>query len=503
MEPALNGRASFYLIQMKNSSRNIVLFGSALLGSTLAVSCKEEVQQPKNLLLITCDDLRTELGCYGHADMISPVIDSLAGAGTMFSRAYCNIAVSGASRSSLLTGTRPTRNTFLSADTYSEQQKPDRIGINEWFHDHGYFTAVGRGKVFHHLFDHEKGWDIVRQRASGMTNYHTDQSKNPGGKRGYPFECLDLPDSLYADYSIASQAIKDLQLLAAQDKPFFYALGFCKPHLPFIAAKRFWDLYDRDSIRIPDNYVLKEGNDIPAVALPNWGELRNNYLGMPDREGVPVDSAMVRTLIHGYHACVSQTDYNIGRVMTELRRLGLAENTLIVLIGDHGWNLGEHGVWCKHSLLETSLHAPMIIVDPSAKARGRVCSEVVEFVDIFPTICDCMGLEAPDQLEGESLRPLLNDPEARSKGWAVCRWQQGYTLVTDDNYFYTEWWDKDDNVVESLLFDHNVDPDENYNVVRRAEYQDKVRELSPLLKARRGADFDKYEFRKYQGVHAL
>lgn len=477
---------------MKKTSEKLLMLGSALLGTSLACEAEDNAARSKNLLLITCDDLRTELGCYGQEEIISPVIDSLAGAGTMFSRAYCNIAVSGASRSSLLTGTRPTRNTFLSAHIWAEKQKSDKIAINDWLHDHGYFTAVGQGKVFHYATDHEDGWDIVRKRASGVADYHTDQSGNPGGKRGYPFECLDLPDSSYVDYRITTQAIKDLQLLAAQQKPFFYALGFCKPHLPFIAAKRFWDLYDREEIALPDNYVLKEGNDIPKRALPNWGELRNNYLGMPAKAGIPVEEDMARTLIHGYRACVSQTDFNLGRVFKELRRLGLDKNTLIVLVGDHGWSLGEHGVWCKHSILETCLHAPMIIVDPSAEQKGLVCSEVVEFVDIFPTICDCLGIEAPDQLEGQSLRPLLNDPKAKSKGWAVCRWQQGYTLVTDDGLFYTEWWDKDDNIQDRLLFDHNVDPDENYNVAGRKEYADKVRELSPLLKERRGAEFDRY-----------
>ena len=205
---------------------------------------------------------------------------------------------------------------------------------------------------------------------------------------------------------------------------------------------------------------------------------------------VPIDTA--RKLIHGYRACVSFTDAQIGRVLAEFRRLGLDKNTVIVLVGDHGWNLGEHGAWCKHSILNTSLHTPIIIVDPSARLKNYVCNEVVEFVDLFPTLCDLVGVEPPEQLEGQSLRPLLNDPEARSKGYAVARWMQGYTLVTDDGYFYTEWWDNEDRITERLLFDHNIDPDENYNVAVRPEYARKVNELSTLLKQRRGAEFDKY-----------
>ena len=468
-------------------NKQIILTGVAATGLGL-VSCTTEQVKPKNVILIMVDDLRPELNCYGNTEILSPNIDRLAAQGVRFSRAYCNIAVSGASRSSLLTGTRPTRNAFFAADTWCEKQKPDKQVMNTYFQSLG-FTTLSGGKIYHHPEDHQSGWDILRKRNMG--GYMKPRPADLGQKRGPAYECADMPDNAYADGKLADQTIADLEMLAADGKPFFMGVGFYKPHLPFTAPKKYWDLYDYDKITVPDNYILKEGNNIPKIALSNWGELRNNYTGMPEGKDdlVPVDTA--RKLIHGYRACVSFTDAQIGRVLDKLKELGLEKNTAIVLVGDHGWNLGEHGMWCKHSILNTSIHTPMIICDPSSKLRGHHSDEVVEFVDIFPTICDIMGLEHLDQFEGKSLYPLLNDPKAKSKGYAVARWQQGYTLVTDDKYFYTEWWDKTDNVTERLLFDHNTDPDENYNVVDHPQYAKKVAELSPLLKQRRGAEFDK------------
>lgn len=474
---------------MRKISSALLLSGTAAIALT---SCTQKADSKKNLLLVFVDDLRPELNCYGHDEIVSPNIDALAGQGTLFTRAYCNIAVSGASRACILTGTRPTRHTFFAADTYASGQKPDKTVLNTFLQENGYFTMLGHGKVFHHRTDHIDGWDIAGERFSGM-KYLDPKNLIPrnDGRRGRPYECLEVEDTCYADGRIAEAAIEDLRLLAAQEKPFFYALGFCRPHLPFNAPKKYWDLYNREDIVLPSNYYMEDGHGIPEAAFPKWGELRNKYVGVPGGNEL-VGEELAKTLIHGYRACVSFTDAQIGKVMDEFRRLGLDKNTVVVLIGDHGWNLGEHGTWCKHSIMETSLHTPMIIVDPQAKLRGHKCSEVVEFVDIFPTICDMLGLEAPQQLEGESLHQLLNDPDAESSGWGISRWNDGFTLITDDNLFYTEWWDEDDNIKERLLFDHNIDPDENINLAGREEYAERIKELSIQLKERRGKEFDKY-----------
>ena len=466
--------------------------GAGLVGGAVANAenpgPNQKHQPKKNVLLLIVDDMRPDLHCYGHEEMVTPNMDALAAKGVQFTRAYCNVAVSGATRASLLTGTLPTRHTFLSAHLYSQEQKPDKIALNEYMKENGWYTIVSNGKTFHYQDDHKGGWDLIRPRKMPVGDVHTKEGQEPG-KRPLPYECLDLPDTLYRDGYLASQAVRDLRMLASQGKPFFYGLGFYRPHLPFNAPKKYWDLYAPGCFQLPDNYVLKEGHNIPKRALTTWGELRQ-YSGTPAKG--PLSDEMALKLIHGYHAAMSFTDAQIGRVLDEMKALGLDKNTIVILLGDHGWSLGEHGCWCKHTILETCLHVPFIIYDPDADANGRKCDEVVEYLSIFPTICDAVGIKKPAQLEGESIYPLLNDATAKSKGWAFCRWNQGYTLVTDDNYFYTEWWDKDDNVLDRLLFDHNVDPNENYNVAGRPNYRTRVDSLSTLLMKRRGPEFDKY-----------
>lgn len=370
--------------------------------------CKQESNKKQNILYIIVDDLRTELNCYGVNNVVSPNIDTLAAQGTLFSRAYCNIPVSGASRASIMTGTRPTRNTFSDFDAVAEVEKPETTTLNDYFKSQGYTTI---------------------------------------------------------------------------------ALGFLRPHLPFIAPQKYWDMYDYNQITVPDNYVMPSNHGIPATAFHNWGELRK-YTGIPESGALPIDSA--RVLIHGYRASVSFVDAQIGRVMAKLKALGLDQNTAIVLVGDHGWNLGEHGIWCKHTIFETSLHAPLIIADPAAKVKGGKSDQVVEFVDIYPTICDMSRLAKPAHLEGESLLPLLNSRTAKSKGYAVSRWNQGFTLVTTDHLFYTEWWDASDKVINRLLFDHRIDAQENKNLVDGSRYTSRLKELSAQLKTKRGVNFDKY-----------
>lgn len=440
----------------------------------------------KNVIFIAVDDLRPELNCYGANHMFTPNIDEMAKHGVVFNRAYCNIPVSGASRASLMTGTRPTKNTFLNHKTVAEQQKPDKIALNDYLQSLGYRTEV-RGKVFHNSNDHKEGWDM--RHPSFPPQYLSEQNLKVSLKgRGAPYECMDVHDTVYAEGKRVLAAIKDLERLSKSGQPFFYGLGFIKPHLPFTAPKRYWDMYE-GKVQLPDNYKLKEGNAIPAKAFHNWGELRT-YYGVP--KSGPVSDEEALKLIQGYRACVSYVDALIGKLMDEIKRIGLDKNTIIVLWGDHGWSLGEHGLWCKHTILETMLHSPLIIVDPTVKLNGKSCNEVVEFVDIFPTVCEAIGVGIPEQCEGESLYPLMNDDKIKSKGYAVSRWGQGYTLVTDDNFFYTEWWDEDKRAVERMLFDHNLDPHENFNVVSDIKYKNRIKEMREQLKKCIGADFDKY-----------
>lgn len=460
------------------------LLRNSLLGAFCLAPMWSFAKKPqKNIIFLAIDDLRTELGCFGNKNVKTPNIDKFASEAVAFQRAYCNIPVSGASRASLLTGTRPTRGTFLVALTYAERDKPDMTGLNDYLQANGYHTEV-RGKIYHFKDDHEKGWTRFNREPA---NYSVVPQKS--GVKPAPYECYDIPDERYGDGSNVEYALKDLERLSKSDKPFFYALGLIRPHLPFNAPKKYWDMYDRNDIKLPDNYHLKPGNNIPKKALHPWHELRN-YATIPTKG--PLTDEQAITLIHGYRACVSYVDALLGKVFDQIKKLGLDKNTMIVLWGDHGWSLGEHSIWCKHTMFETMLHAPLIIYDPSSKINGQNCNQIVEYVDIFPTVCDAAGIPAPKQAEGQSLMPLLKDKNAKSKGYAISRWKEGFTLVTDDNLFYTEWWDKDDKVVGKMLFDHNNDPDENYNVVNKPKYKERVAEMSKFLKANRGADFDKY-----------
>lgn len=468
---------------MRNLVFNLAL---PLIGGFSLIASAQKSVDKKNVLLIYFDDLRTELNCFGDTSIFSPNIDKLAKQGVAFQRAYCNIPVSGASRASLLTGTRPTRNTFFSAYTCAEKEKEDKIALNDYLKSLGYHTEV-RGKVFHHADDHEDGWDIQHKDSYPAYMDEKNGEKNKKGK-GMPYECLDVPDDAYPDGLRVREAVKDLERLKDNSIPFFYAFGFAKPHLPFIAPKKYWDLYE-GKIELPDNYVLPENHNIPNRAFHRWGELRN-YVGIPQQGPLSEDDA--KNLIQGYKACVSYVDSQLGILLDKIKDLGLDKNTLIILIGDHGWSLGEHGLWCKHTIFETMLRVPLIIYDYDSKLNGTNCNEVVEFVDIFPTICDALCVEIPKQAEGESLYKLLNDKNAKSKGYAVCRWMQGYTLVTDDNLFYTEWWNDKDEIVERMLFDHNNDPDENKNIVNQEKYASRIIEMNKQLKGCRGREFDKY-----------
>ena len=439
-------------------------------------------QEKPNVLFIVVDDLRPQLGCYGHQQMLSPNIDKLAAEGLMFRNAYCNVPVCGASRSSFLTGIRPLPNRFIIADTWAEKDAPGAISLPEWFKRNGYHT-ISNGKVFHHVEDmaaeswSEKPW---RLGANGLSflNYMTKENQdlvNKGNRaRGYPYEMADVDDDAYFDGQIATKTIADLKRMKAMGKPFFLAAGFKKPHLPFCAPKRYWDLYPESTIHLPDNYWRPK--NAPDAAIHKFGELRN-YAGVP-RTG-PVPDEMALNLIRGYYACVSYVDAQIGRVLKELEELGLADNTVVILLGDHGWQLGEHSLWCKHANFKTSLNTPLIIRDPRYKGNKKT-GALVEFVDIFPSLCELAGLEKPKQLEGKSFVPLMEDPDLPWKEAVYSRFIEGESIKTA-SYLYTEWIDKTGKSYARMLYDHRVDPDENNNISEDASLTGEAESLSRRL----------------------
>lgn len=463
-----------------------------------------------NVLFIAVDDLRPELGCYGCAQIKSPNIDKLASRGMVFTRAYCQQAICMASRASLLSGYRPDKGRIYNCLSLHDDV-PDALSLNKHFLANGY-EAITLGKIYHHARDEQEGWSrpawhpqgswvgrgYLSPEAMKIAKRFDEEIKSRSEKKGKKgaaaaelrrgmgpaFEHPDVPDNAYPDGMIADRAIAELGRL--KEKPFFLAVGFAKPHLPFNAPHRYWELYDHEKIALAKNPFTPLGS--PKCALTNWEELRA-YYGMPKKGNMPDDQA--RNLIHAYYACVSYVDAEIGRVLDELDRLGLSEHTIVVLWGDHGWKLGEHSMWCKHTNYEWDTHSALILRVPAMKAVGRRTKALTEFVDIYPTLCELCGLELPSHLEGTSMAPLLDDPDRRWKKAVFSQYPHtnplaaktmGYSMRTD-RYRYTEWQDiETGKVAERELFDHQTDPDENKNIAADPENRELVERLDHMLR---------------------
>jgi iduronate 2-sulfatase len=426
-----------------------------------------------NVLFIAIDDLRPELGCYGADHIKSPHIDRLASQGVLFNRAYCQAPHCGPSRASLLTGVH-TRNHGLvmkPADI-----APHALTLPGALRRAGYHT-VGNGKIFHQRDDAaDQSWSeppfslVNGSKDNNHLTFHDKASADfilAKNQRGPFYEAPDVPDNTYIDGQTCDKTLKDMQRLAKMDKPFFLACGFVRPHLPFYAPKKYWDLYDRDTIEIATNRFKPKNAPKPLRGSGEFGSYH-------DRD-MPYNAIEFHRIArHGYYACVSYADALVGRLLDALDQLSLADNTIVVLWGDHGWNLGEHNFWSKHNLLHNSTHAPLIISAPGFK-RNVTTDGIVEFIDIYPTLCELTGMARPRHLEGESVVPLLRDPTRQGKQAAFTKWRNGLTVTTRD-YTYTEYGSE-----ERMLFDRRHDPEENENVADAPEYQDTVKQLSRLL----------------------
>ena len=464
----------------------IVLAG---LISVMLPSCQSnELPEKPNVLFIAVDDLRPELNCYGQQRIHSPNMDALAAEGLLFQQAYCNIPVCGASRASLMTGLRPTFNRFVNYYTWAEKDAPGIKTLPALFRENGYHT-ISNGKVFHHQTDSKESWDEIwyPEMTTTWRDYQRPENiilDTTAGRdrRGPAWECIDGPDSIYFDGKIAWKAIRDLKKLKSMGKPFFLATGFLKPHLPFNATKKYWDLYDPAGISLPENDTLPLG--LPYHLITNWGELRA-YDGIP-AEG-PVTDSVARKLIHGYYACVSSTDAAIGMVLDALEELDLERSTIVILWGDHGWNLREHGLWCKHCNFNTSLRTTLMLKVPG-RTQGTETEALVEFIDIYPTLAELCNLPPPDHLEGKSMIPLIADPASDFKDFIISKWYAGLTIQTKD-YAYTEWFTPGDSLMGSMLYDHQTDRDENFNLAGLPEYRSLADSISQVMHANKGKDF--------------
>ena len=464
----------------------------------IGVSSASAVPAKKpNVLFIAVDDLKPVLGCYGDTKVKSPNFDRLAARARLFRRAYCNQAVCAPSRNALLTGLRPQTLGIYDLGTNFRSALPDAVTLPQLFRQAGYRTEAA-GKIFHvghgnhedaaswsvpHWQAKTVAYALPESRAKGVTreealfsNSDTPVQKLP---RGPAFESAEVDDEQYPDGVLATEAVRRLRAAKTErpDEPWFLAVGFLKPHLPFCAPKKYWDLYHPAMFTLPTVRTAPEG--APAFAPTNWGELRQ-YSDIPATG--PLSDAQARRLVHGYYAAISYVDAQLGRLMDAVDELGLGEETIIVVWGDHGWHLGDHGQWCKHTNYEEATRIPLMVAGPGIAPGAS--SALVESVDLYPTLCELAGLPVPARLDGKSFAALLRNAETQTKEAIFHVYPRGEMIgraVRTARYRMVEWkkpgTPADTAVLE--LYDYERDPFETRN--HAAEQTETVAQLRALL----------------------
>jgi iduronate 2-sulfatase len=515
---------------MKNLIRSYLLL-IPLVASVAAAAGK----QLPNILFIAVDDLKPMLGCYGDPEILTPHIDRLAGSGTVFLNNACQQAVCAPSRVSLMTGTYPDTTRVFDLKTQMREANPVTLTLPEYLRRFGYETT-GVGKIYdprsvdkafdapswsqpflqhgdQRYFSSEYGKpdsdrhshfrsaevkadnDRLRQAMKEQGIQRSDRIAYNELLREFPkvkplTESMDVPDDAYKDGSFANIALDQMERLADGEKPFFLAVGFQKPHLPFVAPKKYWDLYDRSAIKPAAFQEMPAG--APAFAFQDSWELRGGYTGVPDG---PLPEELQVELIHGYRACVSYIDAQVGKLLDKLAELNLREETIVVFWGDHGWHLGDHGMFCKHTNYEQAVRSPLIIACPGQKHKGAKTTSPTEFVDIFPTLCERAGIPIPESVEGRSLSTVLDNPEVMVREAALGQYprnpsRMGYTL-RDKRYRYVKWIGMDYQggqrsgpVLATELYDYQEDPLETVNRAADPSHADVVARFERLLKER-------------------
>ena len=514
-----------FSIMYKHRPFILTMFFTLIFGLAL-VAQADEKQRP-NILFVSVDDMRPEIGCYGNKEIKTPCFDAFAKTGTTFLKAYCQSAVCAPSRASVMTGLRPDSTRVWDLRGKFRINLPDVVTMPQHFKKHGYYT-VSMGKIFHNHMPDRVSFDEPDLRPKKYMTpelidrepesfYHDEGlnrelaevrkrrlAKNPnkyadGWAYGKATESFDGPDNQFYDGAQTDLAIETMKRLKEKDEPFFLALGYYRPHLPFVAPKKYWDLYDRDKISLASNPFMPK--NAPVMAMNSMYELRACY----DLEHVKHPSefqlteANSRRLKHGYYASVSFVDACFGKLMQGLEELGLADNTIVVLWGDHGWKLGEHGSWCKQSNYNIDVRVPLMIHIPNHPSAGSKSDALVELVDLYPTVCDAAGVPIPEIMEGTSVKPLFAKPDRKWKSGAFSQFHRapritpdkgrymGTSLVTD-RYHYVEWrtWDHVKGVAGELkaieLYDHQSDPQENVNVSDASENKAVIAKLAQQLK---------------------
>lgn len=497
---------------MKKFSRTLSLhtlrlgFLSATSLAIIGVSAAET--EPRNLagrdrpniLFLIVDDLRPELGCYGVREVRTPRIDRLAGESLLFERAYCQEAICMSSRNSLLSGLRPDeRSIWTNRDVRPQLRDIDFLPAH--FRKHGYYT-VGIGKVAHNSWESPDSWSEphrmpentpyeYRTRAGRALVEKIQREAAAAGKsdpfrnipekirRGLPWESLDVSDSELGDGQIADLALAALDRVRGQR--FFLAVGFLRPHLPFVAPRRYYDLYDPEALPPAETIALPV--DAPRMADSGSGELLKQYRGVPQK--LPLSPDLAKRLVHGYSACVSYVDAQIGRVLDGLEMRGLTDNTIVILTADHGFQLGDHGMWGKATNFEKATRVPLLLRAPGMASAGAKTGSPVELVGLYPTLCDLAGLPKPSHLQGTSFARLLAEPEMSLRKTAVSQFPRGdamgYSIRTED-FRYTEWRNRETGkVLHRELYDHREHDREERNLADDPKFAIQVEKLSALL----------------------
>jgi uncharacterized sulfatase len=444
--------------------------------------------KPRNVLFIAVDDLNNRLGCFGDPIAKTPNIDRLARRGVAFSRAYCQYPLCNPSRVSLMTSLRPDTTGIYDLETELRRVRPDVVTLPQMFRQNGYFVARV-GKIYHYGVPREIGTDGQDDAPSWDYKFNpigrdkTEQDKihmvSMGGYKntiGFSMSWLDMdgPDEDQTDAKGVTETIRLLK--EHKDKPFFIAMGFFRPHTPFIAPKKYFDLYPLEKIQLARR-DREADKSIPPIAR----KIKPDDYGLSEKD--------LKDCMRAYYASVSFMDAQLGRLLDAVNENGLAENTLIVFWSDHGFMLGEHGQWMKQLLFDPSPRMPLIIYDPAARGNGKMCDRTVELLDLYPTIADLTGLKPPENLEGKSLRPLLQDPSAawdRPAYSQVTRMQDkqqimGYSVHTE-RFRYTEW---DAGKAGVELYDHRSDPDEFRNLADDPKFAKDRAALHELLRDKR------------------
>ncbi|MFY0625783.1 MAG: sulfatase [Reichenbachiella sp.] len=477
-------------------------FLSLLIIAGCSVAEKEDdvlIKNP-NVIFIAIDDLRPELGCYGNEVIKTPNIDKLASSGTAFANHYVQVPTCGASRHSLLTGKRPSKQKHLGNSAIEKEISDLPEGeLPESFVHHlkrnGYYT-IGIGKISHsadglvygyedsvsnkrelpHSWD-ERPFDAGKWGTgwNAFFAYANGENRQSMKRQVKPYEAGEVDNDGYPDGLTTNLAITKLRELKDQSKPFFLGVGYFKPHLPFNAPKQYWDLYDMNSIPISKNPNIPQ--NINEMSLHGSGELNGYQLGEEKASlEETVSDEYARKINHAYYAAVSYIDEQVGTLIEEVNKLGLAENTIIVVWGDHGWHLGDQRIWGKHTLFENALKSTLIINVPGSKHAANLNNNIVETVDIYPTLMELCGVTPPQNLDGESLVELIYDSKAQHENLAYSYWRNGITLRTE-KYRITKYFRDEEPNIE--LYDHIIDPLETINVA--AENPKVVEELFPLL----------------------